>query len=122
MENTTITFEVAKLAKKHGFKQLYVHGYPSVSTGYTKEGVLTFITDSHLLYIAPDQHILQGWLRDKHNIDVWVKPFDTVRGTEYLGYVNFTANRETGRNYKTYAEYEDAFEHSLKCAFELLKK
>jgi len=67
-------------------------------------------------------HDTQKILREKHKIDVWVKPFVVLKNKEYLGYVIFTPNRDEDGKIITHKTYEEALEHGIKYAFELLKK
>lgn len=77
MEETPITFQVAKLAKEKGFDLINVHDYYHINKGYNLGYALCISeakkqTDGCLL--APTQSLLQKWLREKHGIHIFVIP------------------------------------------------
>lgn len=144
-----ITFETAKLAKAKGFnpftKGYYVEylkdkidpEYPEGGGPFSmKKGEIDFeneyITNndigkndlscsSYCCYAAPTQSIMQRWLRENHNIDVWAKPFILENmEKEYLGFINFLPNASNGKNYTTHKTYEEAIEFGIQKALESL--
>lgn len=71
MQEQLITFQVAKLAKEKGFnittQVIYNDGGYKLNNGY--------YPDLHQEDIAaPTQTLLQRWLREVHNLFVWVFP------------------------------------------------
>jgi len=119
MKDERITYETAKLAKDKGF---------SVSTGDTYEQVYDSSSGklaraSHLNYhsivLAPTQSLLQRWLREECNIQVYVysstanmngKPVDWI----YEGSVRL--DRRDGLD-----SYEEALEKGLQEALKLIE-
>lgn len=149
MKEERITFETAKLAKTKGFNA-FVRGYyveylkdqidpeyPEGSGPFSmKKGEIDFENEyirnndigkndlscsNYCCYAAPTQSIIQKWLREEHNIDVWVKPFilDDMK-KEYLGFTNFLPNGGNGKNYITHQTYEDALEFGMQKVLETL--
>lgn len=74
MQEELISFETAKLAKEKGFDEVCSYLYEN-----SKEIVYTTHKNSGLnkhfdWYSAPTQSLLQKWLREVHNILVYVDP------------------------------------------------
>jgi hypothetical protein len=138
-ESSVISFKTAKLAKEKGLPQnrfntswynafgtqngrtdlnkdgeyLHIEG----SRCQTKEQKANNITDT---YLAPIQAIIQRWLREEHNIQVWASSHTTngKKYIDYVAYVNGTAiNDARDQEYQT---YESALEEGL--FFALLNK
>ncbi len=75
-----ITFETAKLAKEKGFNNITTHAYNlkgELGNYYDVVGELPFdddLTDNidydRLRFAAPNQSVLQKWLREKHNFHI----------------------------------------------------
>jgi len=72
MEESTVSFETAKLDKEKGFNQGRFN-YPK----YDEEGNVHFI-GFNKGYSAPTQSLLQKWLREKHNIECYAYPFQDL--------------------------------------------
>ena len=73
MEDTLITFETAKLAKKKGFKEGSRKGYlPNGETGISHYNSLCYNDkeDYPTKYAAPTQSLLAKWLREKYDIEI----------------------------------------------------
>jgi hypothetical protein len=70
------------------------------------------------LYLAPTQSLLQKWLREKHNIEVFVHPYfkDKIKSLKTYEVV-IDKNSTTYSGYKT---YEEALEKGLKKALKLI--
>jgi hypothetical protein len=98
MKEEIISFETAKLSKEKGFYDKDINGNIRISQNYIyfEDGSLHEIReifDNSLLkipklYNAPTQHLLQKWLREIHNIELWVQPV-TKDLPEYESYKNF---------------------------------
>lgn len=84
MEDTTISYETAKLAKEKGFNIIVNKYYKSQNLLVLKDGIEIFLLDnieqidySHIsycdLYLAPTQSLLQKWLREVHNIFITIE-------------------------------------------------
>jgi hypothetical protein len=80
MEEQLILFDTAKLAKEKGFNEKVINHYGSGYTpclndnGIFMDDVCNSEIDPYE-FSAPTQSVLQRWLRDEHNIDVWSQPF-----------------------------------------------
>lgn len=137
-----ISPKLAKLAKKHGFDErchFYFHKDELIQTDplgsllYVKYD--DFIQPTKGIYLAPEQHELANWFREKHQMIITVLPFRDVEVSKDISYYfvcvdlsDLTINDDilcnedhlgaSDRNYKT---YEKAFEQGLLYAFKLLK-
>ncbi|MES2864098.1 MAG: hypothetical protein V4666_08270 [Bacteroidota bacterium] len=114
MKEQLIEFETAKLAKEKGFKADGYH-LPYIEK-HTKESYY---------YEMPSQSLVQKWLREEHQIHVWVSsPTDgfydacVVRDktNHYRKFDDFTTN-ETD-----FTTYETALEDGLLEALKLIKQ
>ena len=84
MKEELITFETAKLAKEKGFdisayklRACYSSDGSYVIDGELKQGIIGELINPDIVYqekhiTAPTQSLLQKWLRDIHNIGVFV--------------------------------------------------
>ena len=76
MEDTKILFETAKLAKEKGFNLLcsayYAFDDSEEEWILLGENSPSFINNRETHFAAPTQSLLQKWLREKHNIHIWV--------------------------------------------------
>jgi hypothetical protein len=72
---------------------------------------------------APTQSLLQKWLREVHNIDVWVNKIGSTNEKKY--YFNVMVNNKfvntTNSNSKTFLKYEEALEVGLQEALKLIE-
>ena len=95
MKDTLVGLEVAKLAKEKGFNERVIHyytpeGYCTESEGYRTERLVESDWNNgegnyptmpeDVSCSAPTQSLLQKWLREKHNIDVYCIPCETQLG------------------------------------------
>ena len=81
MEDTLIGPEVAKLAKEKGFNAICRHAYKdnnNIPINFDN-GCCYDILSEHYT-ICPTQSLLQKWLREKHNIDIYCIPCETQLG------------------------------------------
>ena len=85
MEETLITFETAKLAKEKGFNWNVLHSYRDGKLDYEDyfRGTIDEMyfnangknrTKFKEIISTPTQSLLQKWLREEHNILVYVDP------------------------------------------------
>jgi hypothetical protein len=115
MKDTLISFETAKLAKEKGFNWK-VNNYfqlKTISGGVFEE----YLEDSNqdinsdfpqnALFSRPSQSLLQKWLREKHNIEVYIIPWIYNNKTVYDFFVNYEGES------RAYSTYELALETSL---------
>jgi hypothetical protein len=129
MEDTLISFKTAKLAKEKGFnkKVLFSYEYSDKKSflycggvlynssknkyGYTENLEYNLYNhNSHKklkVYSAPSQSKLQAWLREKHNIEVYIIPWVYNNKTVYDFFVNYEGES------MAYSTYELALETSL---------
>ena len=137
MEDTLISFETAKLAKKKGFnkKVLFSYEYSDKKSflycggvlynssknkyGYTENLEYNLYNhNSHKklkVYSAPSQYLLQKWLREKHNIEVYIIPWIYNNKTVYDFFVNYEGES------RAYSTYELALESGLLEGLKLIK-
>jgi len=112
MTDELISYETAKLAKEKRFdvktpKAYYDHGGTQVILWVDSEPLNSELAP------APTQSLLQRWLRDAHNIDLWAQPFvfnlslpdesysyfiykDGVLATDSVGFIDFEEALEAG--------------------------
>jgi hypothetical protein len=139
-----IALETAKLAKEKGYN---VHGYGSyteylidqVDPSYPEGGgafsmtkgeietsadyfannweVTDYTCESYAMYAAPTQALLAKWLREVHNIQVYVNSHTKDGDGKYRDYVAHVNNREINDARDTeFQTYEEAMEVGLKAA------
>jgi hypothetical protein len=107
-----ISFETAKLAKSKGFNDNGI-----VWLFYEESGrMFNYLEDSgEKDYVCCTQELLRKWLREKHHLNVWAKPFMEGKKKMYLGYVDFVSNRKDGK-YIAHESQEEAIEYALQTA------
>lgn len=139
MEDAIVKFETAKLAKERGFiiptiPYYTPNGRVTESEGYRTErlecsnwnnGIGSYPTSSDEVECsAPTQPLLQKWLRDVHNIRVFVvqsgvEHYDVCVMLDKINYYrkfdDFTTNETS------FTIYEEALEEGLKAGLELIK-
>jgi len=131
MKEQLITFETAKLAKEKGFKfnedseDFYKYsGYYNYGRIGDGEWSLNTVYDIETLHWGselteiidtPTQSLLQKWLREIHNIDVNVLPYNNIK-KYYEVYVNLAVTTWSG-----YSTYEKALEIGLLEGLKLLE-
>jgi hypothetical protein len=117
---TIIKFQTAKTAKQKGFFDGFLL--------YNQHGQIWrtfFIGDEERKdYSAVSQSVLAKWLREKHNIDIWVRPDRVIRGEKANGYTASVLGKNSEFNHcdlgGIHNKYEDAFEIALLKALELI--
>ena len=105
MEDTRVTFETAKLAKKKGFEFRVVWEY-----------ILGFKNNYERDKYLPTQSLLAKWLREKHNIHLIAYKNINIDGYDWCF---ITTDGIT--NINSYKTYEEAFEIGLQEALKLIK-
>ena len=75
MKDELISFETAKLAKEKEFKEdcnyFFSSSYSKIKYIYTESEIMNkYLADDE--YAAPTQSLLQRWLRENHNINLFV--------------------------------------------------
>ena len=114
MKEQLISFETAKLAKEKGVK-LDINGLYWEDGSYDSGENALVYEEFQDVMSAPTQSLLQKWLREVHNIDVNVLPYNKTK-KEYEVYVDLAVTTWSG--YKT---YEEALEVGLQEALKLIK-
>lgn len=149
MKDERIKLETAKLAKEKGYD---VHGYgsyteylidqidPSYPEGggafsMTKGEIETsgdyfannwettdYTCEAYAMYAAPTQALLARWLREVHNIQVYVNSQTKDGNGKYRDYVAHVNGREVNdARDSEYQTYEEAMEAGLQYALNLIK-
>ena len=111
MKEELITFETAKWAEDKGYPFTYIYDedfYRVPTTAPT--GVPTGV---------PTQSLLQKWLREKHNIILWVEFGYTKEWFSY--YLNKYDDKIQLSTTLREATYEEALEKGLQEALKLIK-
>jgi hypothetical protein len=115
MEKEFVTFKTAKLAKEKGFDVL-------TKLRYREDGSCGTIFNEGAQIMMPIQSLLQKWLREVHNIEVYVVPYSTnnnhkLRGGK--GYYEVVVDL-AGTTWSGYETYEEALEIGLQEALKLI--
>jgi hypothetical protein len=125
MKEGIINFETAVLAKEKGFDEecSYCYGSPSTNFDYPKEltGRRSWNSVTLTKFIsAPTQSLLQRWLREVHNIDMYIRFWDDSKTTYESIFRYIDKNKKNNTIFKStfYESYEEALEA---CLFEALK-
>lgn len=112
------TYEVAKLAKEKGFPIECDMFYNSNGELCDDRNYDSF--DNKIQCYAPTQSLLQKWLRDNHQADVWVDTAATMDTKNQRCYYWHIAYESDGRciyildSMLSYPTYEKALEEGLK--------
>jgi len=132
MEDKRIEFETAKLAKEKGLCDYFEYGTEYVPAFYSENEVdyeeTEFQQEDCVIldrYLRTTQSLLAKWLRDYHNIEIFVLPV-LSEDSEILkySYTIYRTNREVPENYEVYMDndtYEEALEIALAEGLKLIK-
>ncbi len=120
MQETLITFETAKLAKEKGFDLIVRSAYHYNGSNCIQ---ITTKNSENLGISAPTQSFLQKWLREVHNIEVFVRPF--INGENHDKHyrcfiVWFDGRMYQDNKYFSNQSYEEALEAGLLEALKLI--
>lgn len=129
MKEQLITLKTAKLAKEKGFKEYCRRIYVlSEQKQNDKIGKIHYRTETYFsnsnytneeFVSAPTQSLLQKWLREKHEIYVNIKAFNSNESImffcDYYDFKNLTIEAVTHQN-----NYEEALEKGLQEALKLI--
>ena len=137
MRDQLITFETAELAKKKGFDYKCRGYYYSLSETVMSNGTLTGAQNYNNpkkdkfagspYYSAPTQSLLQRWLREVHDLDLYCTPdYLNVVKTREKVYDCVCVKCEAGNinllfHLNDYTTYEAALERGLIEALKLIK-
>jgi len=115
MKEQLISFETAKLAKEKGFEFRTPNAYVFRYKEHEKEDYQASITKKPLVcdIPAPTQSLLQKWLRDVHELDVYVSCIQPKEG--YIW--NIFGHSTTNIPFRT---YEEALEAGLQKSLKLI--
>lgn len=124
MEDTLITFTTAKLAKEKGFSINTTEYWEYQALGPERYKFITEDTpgatwvndDLKNRICISTQSLLQKWLRDNHNIIVFVNPYPS-----FYGVVIEYNNRNSKYSIHDLASWELALEKGLQTALKLIK-
>jgi len=125
MEETLVSFKVAKLAKEKGFDEKVYREYDK--SGYlrctSKSADVVLGPYDELLksteYPAPTQSLLQRWLREVHNIFVFISPL--IPNCREFGVTIYSNKYTCEKDLGFYNQYEKALEVGLFEALKLIK-
>lgn len=146
MKENIVTFQVAKLAKEKGLqlgsRKSYCHyhktftynGNPNHPESHRKNDVrldhdfyivnnagtpLDISNKHYTIYEAPTQSLLQKWLREVHNIHVWLIPAsDTTYRAWYSNKLELDLIKTN--HTESFLVYEEALETGLQEALKLI--
>lgn len=130
MQEQLISFETAKLAKEKGFNQLFVYFYnkeSEKSSNYELNDVNPpqYQNTDNISFGAVTQSLLQKWLRDIHNIHIYINVDFFTNEISYIWEIfYFNKNYKSvlkNSDYVKYRTYEDALEQCLKESLKLIK-
>ena len=125
MKEQLVSFETAKLAKEKGFDWRVTHRYQgedlisgALYNSNDKEEQALWNVE---LISVPSQSLLQKWLRDEHNIDVWAQPFVMNNNLPDESYSYFLFKDGSWiKDGVDYLDFEDALESGLYEALKLI--
>jgi hypothetical protein len=131
MKEQLITFETAKLAKEKGFNgKSYFYWMlnepDKLKKAFNKKSPWDFNFESEYKtpsesITAPTQSLLQKWLRDIHNIDVWSQPFVRKQSLPDESYSYFLFKDGVWMNDGVnFIDFEEALEKGLQEALKLI--
>lgn len=131
MQEQIISFATAKLANEKGF--YLIQRYSSIARLYKSDGSGAYPVNGGWMYpgldkgyiSAPTQHFLQKWLRETHQIILWVAPIKVSAadksGFRYSWIISYGDDDRMDETPLGYLEYEEALEEGLKEALKLIK-
>ena len=151
MKEQLISFQTATLAKEKGFDGYCLYAYQETKTGHPTDAAIDFTGNlyftkedlynaeentSCLHYLAPTQSLLQKWLREVHNIILYVyyesEDADTMvyayticteSGDEYAPvHIRWQRKESWVMHTGYWSTYEEALERGLQEALKLIKK
>jgi len=125
MTDQLISFETAILAKEKGFSRKDIDAYPGITFSYTinengyDEGKLNHV---HMGIPALTQSLLQKWLREKHNIQMFLHPYsDGTFACDVIDNKTIYGDNKPHRcNSPRLNTYEEALEVGLQEALKLI--
>lgn len=129
MEEQIITLETAKLAKNKGYLESCLRPYDNKGNLLKRDydNCEYLITDG--IYSAPTQSLLQKWLREEHDINVFIgfrpnsKKWDSHAYSLNLNGKEYVNERPLKKfiNQDVFNTYEEALEAGLQEALKLIE-
>lgn len=116
MKEQLITFETAKLAKEKGFDE-YVCLHYSNYEGVFMDDIKNYELD-HTKFSAPTQSLLQKWLREEHDKELFI--YKNLERSKYICYLYSGVKRYSGFTENEGETYEQALEKGLIEALKLI--
>jgi signal peptidase I len=139
MEEEIISFETAKLAKEKGFRVFCDNSYVDIGdkivfrqspiinrVHFTKERNGNQIYEEEKIYYACTQSLLQKWLREIHNLHIYIDTipsFYRTQGSKYKSSIKvpFEPFKWTTAHYYLGNTYENCLEKALQEGLKLIK-
>lgn len=125
MEDCLINFETAKLAKEKGFSlttKYFTYVYDNQDKSLCNIKTIDYYTElKEFSTIAPTQSLLQRWLREVHNIDVFN---DCIASRKYYAVIydnNITIGDDKVFELESPTSYEESLEIGLEEGLKLIK-
>ena len=126
IQEAYVSFETAKLLKEKGFDENTLMVYMSYGDlckcnryDSIRNSNYNDITKNYFECTAPTHQMAMKWLREVHNIDICVFPYQA----DYISYsykVKIYKNKEIYLTITDSKTYEDAVEEALKYCLEIL--
>jgi hypothetical protein len=130
MKEELVVFETAKLAKEKGFNLKCYHRVSFIwqdkPTHYLGNYLDTNSENIDGMYSAPTQSLLQRWLREIHNIDVFINRDGMFKKESYCIFIHdnikdISRLRPLDNDvFSGYSTYEEALEKGLQEALKLI--
>lgn len=117
VEEAYVSFETAKLLKENGFNEschAYYEDNGTFRESYSAHAIRNITNPCFFGIAAPTQQMAMRWLREIHNISIFILPTNTKGNLAYLGEVC-----PWNKNEPFYAPdikygYEEAVEEAIK--------
>lgn len=114
MENRIVTYETALLANEKGFDCMKANCYGdnmAYDTGVHRGTLIQAGTTLNYI-LAPNQSLLQKWLRDEHNLSIKIDDFFTNDKLRF-DYIVAPLGTQEESNSDIFETYEEALEAAL---------
>ena len=127
MENQIISLKVAKLAKEKKFYNYCIYSYwqeelRNMTPGYDEEPGRIKTYKRYPRYYAPEQNLLQRWLREVHNIHIALNKNDLNWNYQLFDLTKCDEEYNSlTESYAGYKSYEEALENGLYNGLQLIK-
>lgn len=125
-----INFETAKLAKKKKFKSdtfpiYFTDGTVCTNANHYLDNLRKTKNKKKVAFAASTQSLLQKWLREKHNLHIYISTtprFDTMQGNKYKAQIAtpFEPFKWNTGKYYLADTYEEVLEQALQQALNLI--